>query len=63
MADADAPDPADLAAQDEVLQVMFWLRGERLASDVTVADVARFTGSSAEAIARSEERRVGKECA
>ncbi|MEO6238501.1 MAG: helix-turn-helix domain-containing protein [Vicinamibacterales bacterium] len=50
MVDADAGDPAGLAAQDEVLQVMFWLRGERLASDVTVADVARFTGSSAEAI-------------
>ena len=58
MADADAPDPADLAAQDEVLQVMFWLRGERLASDVTVADVARFTGSSAEAIAAVLRRLV-----
>ena len=58
MADADAPDPADLAAQDEVLQVMFWLRGERLASDVTVPDVARFTGSSAEAIAAVLRRLV-----
>ena len=34
----------DLAAQDEVLQVMFWLRGEGLADDVNAADVARFTG-------------------
>ena len=34
-----------LAAQDEVLQVMFWLRGESLADDVSVADLIRFIGS------------------
>ena len=34
-----------LAAQDEVLQVMFWLRGESLAEDVSIADLARFIGS------------------
>jgi hypothetical protein len=42
----------DLAAEDEVLQVMFWLRGEGLAADVTTADVARFTGTSEGALER-----------
>ena len=35
-----------LEAQDEVLQVLFWLRGEKLAQDVSAADLSRFTGSS-----------------
>ena len=39
----------DLEAQDEVLQVMFWLRGENLASDVAPADIARFTAASTDA--------------
>ncbi|MBA3638446.1 MAG: hypothetical protein M3541_04640 [Acidobacteriota bacterium] len=34
-----------LEAQDEILQVMFWLRGEGLAEDVSIADLARFIGS------------------
>lgn len=32
----------DLAAADEVLQVMYWMRGERLASAVEAADLLRF---------------------
>jgi len=35
-----------LEAQDEVLQVMYWLRGEALAVDASAADLARFTGST-----------------
>ena len=35
-----------LEAQDEVLQVMFWLRGESLAPDVSAADLSRFIGST-----------------
>ena len=31
-------------AQDEILQVMYWLRGEKLAEDVSAADLARFVG-------------------
>lgn len=31
-----------LAAQDEILQVLFWLRGERLAQDATAAELVRF---------------------
>lgn len=31
-------------AQDEILQVMYWLRGEKLAEDVGAADLARFVG-------------------
>jgi hypothetical protein len=46
MPDTFPDDPRDLEAQDEVLQVMFWLRGEKLADDVSPADVARFTGAS-----------------
>ena len=34
-----------LEAQDEILQVMFWMRGEALAEDVGIADLARFIGS------------------
>lgn len=33
-----------LGAQDEILQVMFWLRGEQLAADVAAADLTRFVG-------------------
>ena len=36
----------DLAAQDEVLQVMYWLRGEKLADDVNAEELARFVGAS-----------------
>ena len=33
-----------LAAQDEVLQVMYWLRGEGLSTEVAAADLERFIG-------------------
>jgi len=33
-----------LAAVDEILQVMYWLRGERLAADVTAAGLVRWVG-------------------
>jgi hypothetical protein len=49
MVDQFPDDPRALQAQDEVLQVMFWLRGEGLAEDVSPADVARFTGASDDA--------------
>ena len=35
-------DPPGLAAQDEILQVLFWLRGERLAQDASAAELVRF---------------------
>lgn len=35
-------DPRDLAAADEVLQILYWLRGEGLLADVGVADLRRF---------------------
>lgn len=35
----------DLAAQDEILQVMYWLLGERLADAVSVHDLLRFSTS------------------
>lgn len=55
------PDPFphdDFSAQDEVLQVMFWLRGESLAADVDAAEVARFTGAEEIAVARVLDRLV-----
>lgn len=33
-----------LEAQDEVLQVMYWLRGEGLSSEVSATDLVRFIG-------------------
>jgi hypothetical protein len=43
------PEPGDpridsLAAIDEILQVMYWLRGERLAQAVGAADLSRWVG-------------------
>ena len=48
----------DLAARDEVLQVMYWLRGEGLAADVSPADVARFTGASETALRQVLDRLI-----
>lgn len=45
MSDSAGDDRDGLEAQDEVLQVMYWLRGEGLAADVSPADVGRFTGA------------------
>ncbi len=33
-----------LEAQDEILQVMYWLRGEGLSTEVSAADLGRFIG-------------------
>ena len=33
-----------LCRRDEILQVMYWLRGERLGETVTAADLQRFLG-------------------
>lgn len=35
-------EPEDLAAADEVLQILYWLRGEGLLTDVGTADLRRF---------------------
>ncbi|HUE89769.1 MAG TPA: hypothetical protein VMO26_27140 [Vicinamibacterales bacterium] len=61
MSDTFPDEARDLEAQDEVLQVMFWLRGENLASEVTPADVARFTGASAETAGAVLARLVDRE--
>jgi len=42
--------PGFLAALDEILQVMYWLRGERLADAVTAGDLSRWLGLDADAI-------------
>jgi hypothetical protein len=38
------PDAAKLAAIDEILQVLYWLRGERLADAVSASDLVRWVG-------------------
>jgi len=40
----------NLAAVDEILQVMYWLRGEQLAADVTAVGLARWVGLDTEDI-------------
>ena len=45
-----------LAAVDEILQVMYWLRGEQLAADVTVGDLVRWMSLDDEQIGRLLER-------
>lgn len=46
MSDASRSPRRALEAQDEVLQVMYWLRGEALSLQVTTADLARFTDAT-----------------
>lgn len=41
------PEPNDVSAADEALQILFWLRGERLADDASLADLQRFIPSDA----------------
>lgn len=48
----------DLAAEDEVLQVMYWLRGEGLSPDASAADIIRFTGTSDETLMRTLDRLI-----
>src|SRR5262249_49861811 len=56
------PEPArdtgaeSLAALDEILQVMYWVRGERLAEAVTAGDLSRWLGREAEAVGPLLER-------
>lgn len=40
-----------IAATDEILQVMYWLRGENIAPDVAPPELARWVGLEAEQIA------------
>lgn len=47
-----AEDPArDLAAQDEILQVLYWMRGERLAEEAGPGDLARWVGREPDEVA------------
>ena len=50
-----------LAAADEILQVMYWLRGERLAADVTAAGLARWVGLDDKQTGRLLERLAASE--
>ena len=37
----------DVAARDEILQIMFWLRGEKLADDVGARELSQWIGFDA----------------
>jgi len=50
-----------LAAIDEILQVMYWLRGEHLASEVTAGDLSRWIGMGEGNIGPLLERMVASE--
>ena len=41
------PGAGKVAATDEILQVMYWLRGEQLAEDVGAGDLTRWVGLAA----------------
>lgn len=51
-------DQPDLAAEDEVLQVMYWLRGEGLSPDASAADITRLTGASEHTLMRTLDRLI-----
>ena len=52
---SDAPG-GDLQAQDEILQVMYWLRGEKLADDIGAGDLARFIAATERQLEAALER-------
>ena len=41
---------SDIRQQDEILQMMYWMRGEKLAESVTVGDLDRFLQIGRDAI-------------
>ena len=51
-------EPEDVAASDEVLQILYWLRGEGLSADVAPADLRRFLDRTEAEIAAVLERLV-----
>ncbi|MDQ6765449.1 MAG: MarR family transcriptional regulator [Verrucomicrobiota bacterium] len=55
---SDEPRKEGIAATDEILQVMYWLRGEKIAQDVAPAELARWVALDAEAIAPLLEKLV-----
>lgn len=49
-------EPNDLTAADEVLQILYWLRGEKLADDAALTDLQRFVPTDAAALASVLDR-------
>ena len=57
--DNSGPSPSDgVAATDEILQVMYWLRGENIAPDVAPNELARWVALDAARIEPLLERLV-----
>ena len=58
MVPSDTPNEAgaDLAVLDDILQVMYWLRGEGLAADVAAPDLTRWLGRGEQEIEPLLER-------
>lgn len=53
MSDAE---PNDVAAADEVLQILYWLRGEKLAGAASLADLQRFIPADTAALSSVLDR-------
>jgi len=56
--DAGEPPKEGIAATDEILQVMYWLRGENIAQDVAPQELARWVALEAAQIEPLLERLV-----
>lgn len=55
------PDPlASIYWRDEILEIMYWLRGEGLGDRVTPADLAKFLNAETDLIGQHLERLVGE---
>lgn len=56
-------DPLDaIRWRDEILQIMYWFRGEGLGESVTALDLVTFLGADADAIGRHLDRLSAEGC-
>lgn len=51
-----SPSLQELARRDEILELLFWMKGQSFADSLSVADVARFVTHPEEAIVSSLEK-------
>lgn len=53
-------DARDMAAADDVLQMMYWLRGERLAAAADVSTLERMSGLDPDQVQRALQTLLGR---
>ncbi len=54
----EAPDP--IQVEDEILQVLFWMQGEGLGREVTLARLTRFLAFPSEAVLKAAQNLISK---